>query len=82
MKIDAFVAIKGNLHDNTATDFCKVSVDMDYVEDNESSVNEWVKQELENSFHVPVMDEDFEVTNMAEVIEEISFDEFSKKTSS
>ena len=82
MKIDAFVSIKGNLHDNIATDFCKVSVDMDYVEDNEDSVNEWVKQELENSFHVPVMDEDFEVTNMAEVIEEISFDEFSKKTSS
>ena len=79
MKIDAFVAIKNNLHDKVVTDFCNVQVDIDYVEDNEDSVNEWIRQELENIFHVPVMNEDFEVHNMTEILENIAFDEFESK---
>ena len=73
MTIDANVVFKGELKGRFADDTRKVSVDIDYVEDDEASIKEWVRQELESELHTPVMDEDFEVTNMDEVIKEIAF---------
>ena len=58
----------------------RVPVDIDYVEDNAESVYTWVVNELEEMFGRPFMNDDFEITNMHELIEELKFNEFENKT--
>lgn len=79
MKIDAKVEFSPAKEKELNRSWFRIPVDIDYVEDNESSVNEWVANELEEAFGRKFMLDDFTVTNMDEVLEEIKFDEFDKK---
>lgn len=79
MKIDAKVEFSPSAAAKLGHDQVKVQVDIDYVEDNEDAVNEWVLIELENMFGQPFKYDDFQITNMDEVIEDIKFDEFESK---
>ena len=79
MKIDAKVEFSPSAAAKLGHDQVKVQVDIDYVEDNEDAVNEWVLIELENMFGQSFKYDDFQVTNMDEVIEDIKFDEFESK---
>lgn len=79
MKIDANVEFSQSAAAKSGCIQTKVPVDIDYVEDNEDAVNEWVLIELENMFGQSFKHDDFQVTNMDEVIEDIKFDEFESK---
>lgn len=79
MKIDAKISFNDNIADELDRNWVRVPVDIDYVEDNEDSVHTWVVNELEDMFGRPFMNEDFEITNMDELIEEIKFNEFEDK---
>ena len=79
MKIDAKVEFSSSAAAKLGRDYVNVPVDIDYVEDNEDAVNEWVLIELESMFGQSVKHDDFNVTNMDEVIEDIKFDEFESK---
>lgn len=59
---------------------CDVNIDKDYVEDNADSILEYVSNELYEMFGHSFDYDDFEVTNMQELIEELAFDEFKRKT--
>ena len=59
---------------------CDVNIDKDYVEDNADSILEYVSNELYEMFGHSFDYDDFEVTNMQELIEELAFDEFERKT--
>ena len=81
MKIDADIELSDAKSEVCGMTHVKVSVDADYVESNEESVNEWVANELEEKFigsFCPNVD--FPVTNMKDIIEDIAFDDFKDKT--
>ena len=59
---------------------CDVNIDKDYVEDNADSILEYVSNELYEMFGHSFDYDDFEVTNMQALIEELAFDEFERKT--
>jgi len=59
---------------------CDVDIDEDYIEDNADSILEYVSNELYEMFGHSFDYDDFEVTNMQELIEELAFDEFERKT--
>lgn len=59
---------------------CVVNIDKDYVEDNTDSILEYVSNELYEMFGHSFDYDDFEVTNIQELIEELAFDEFENKT--
>ncbi len=79
MKIQAIVEFPRPVGDCEVGDSIHVDVDEDYVEGTPEAVIEWVRQELESMFMKPFWDEDFTVTNLKEVVETISFDEFIDK---
>lgn len=79
MKIDAKITFSKEVADKLDRDWIRVPVDMDYVEDNTNSVYTWVVNELEEMFGRPFMNDDFEITNMHELIEELKFNEFENK---
>lgn len=79
MKIEAIVEFSKPLSDCSIGDSIHIDVDTDYVEDNSSSIIEWVRNELESIFGKPFNDEDFTVTNMDEIIDDIKFEEFQDK---
>ena len=54
MKIDAEVELSGSKEEDYGESFVKVPVDADYVEGNAESVKEWVRNELEEKYGVPV----------------------------
>ena len=54
---------------------CDVYIDGDYVEGNADSILEYVSNELADMFGHSFDYDDFEVTNMQELIEELSYDE-------
>ena len=76
MKIDAKIEFSDEVAEKLDRNWIRVPVDIDYVEDNEDSVNTWVMNELEVMFSQAFNYEDFKITNMDEVLEEIKFDEF------
>ena len=78
MKIEANVSF----HKPEAGDVygCDVNIDKDYVEDNADSILEYVSDELYEMFGHSFDYDDFEVTNMQELIEELAYDEFERKT--
>lgn len=72
MKIEANVSFhrpEGNVYG------CDVNVDKDYVESNADSILEYVSNELYEMFGHSFDYDDFEVTNMQEIIEDLSDDE-------
>ena len=72
MKIEANVIFRrpeGNAYS------CSVNVDEDYVEADFDSILEYVSNELADMFGHSFDYDDFEVTNMQELIEELSYDE-------
>ena len=79
MKIDAKVRFNDTLANELDRDTVSVPVDIDYVEGNRESVVEWVRQELEEMFGRSFCDEDFEILNIDEIVEDITFDEFQSK---
>ena len=80
MKIEARVEFPQPLSDCEVGDSIHVDVDTDYVEDNAESVTEWVRNELETMFNRPFSNEDFCITNMDAILEDIAFDELQDKT--
>ena len=80
MKIDAKVVLNSSLSKEVNYDCVTVPVDIDYVEDNYDSVQNWVINELEAMFKRPIMNDDVEIINMHEIVEEIAFNDFSRKT--
>ena len=81
MKIDAKIELADHMAETPEESFVKVQVDADYVESDPEDVKDWCRRELETKLGRPVADEDFEVSNMDEVVEELKFDEFEQKTS-
>lgn len=77
MKLEAnvlFIKPENNVYS------CVVNVDKDYVEDNADSILEYVSNEMYEMFGHSFGYDDFEVTNMQELIEKLAFDEFERKT--
>lgn len=81
MKIDAKIELADHMAETPGESFVKVQVDADYVESDPEDVKDWCRRELETKLGRPVADGDFEVSNMDEVVEELKFDEFKRKTS-
>lgn len=81
MKIDAEVELSDSKEEDYGESFVKIPVDADYVEGNAESVKEWVRNELEEKYGGAFCDEDFTITNLDSIVEDIAFDEFERKTS-
>ena len=81
MKIDAEVELSGPKEKDVGESFVKVPVDIDYVEGDADSVKEWVRNALEEKYGDAFSDEDFTITNLDDIVEDIAFDEFEQKTS-
>jgi hypothetical protein len=81
MKIDAEVELSGSKEEDLGESFIKIPVDIDYVEGNAESVKEWVRNALEEKYGGAFCDEDFTITNLDNIVEDIAFDEFEQKTS-
>ena len=81
MKIDAEVELGDSKEKDVGESFVKVPVDIDYVEGNADSVKEWVRNALEEKYSGVFSDEDFTITNLDDIVEDIAFDEFKQKTS-
>ena len=81
MKIDAEVELSDSKEKDIGESSVKVPVDIDYVEGNADSVKEWVRNALEEKYGDVVSDEDFTITNLDDIVEDIAFDEFQQKTS-
>ena len=81
MKIDAEVELSDSKEKDIGESFVKVPVDIDYVEGNADSVKEWVRNALEEKYGGVFSDEDFTITNLDNIVEDIAFDEFEQKTS-
>lgn len=83
MKIDAKVWFNSKMAELLGRCFATIPVDMDYVEANSQSIDDWVKNEIDEMFgcncdaHGP---EPFVIHNMDEIIEEIKYNEFKDKT--
>lgn len=81
MKINAEVELSGSKEEDYGESFVKIPVDADYVEGNAESVKEWVRNALEEKYGGAFCDEDFTITNLDSIVEDIVFDEFERKTS-
>lgn len=81
MKIDAEVELSDSKEEDYGESFIKIPVDADYVEGNAESVKEWVRNTLEEKYGGAFCDEDFTITNLDNIVEDIAFDEFEQKTS-
>ena len=81
MKIDAEVELSDSNEKDIGESSVKVPVDIDYVEGNADSVKEWVRNALEEKYGDVFSDEDFTITNLDDIVEDIAFDEFQQKTS-
>ena len=81
MKIDAEVELSGLKEKDVGESFVKVPGDIDYVEGDADSVKEWVRNALEEKYGSVFSDEDFTITNLDDIVEDIAFDEFEQKTS-
>ena len=81
MKIDAEVELSDSKEKDIGESFVKVPVDIDYVEGNADSVKEWVRNALEEKYGSVFSDEDFTITNLDNIVEDIAFDEFEQKMS-
>ena len=80
MKIDAEVELSASKEEDYGESFVKIPVDIDYVEGNKESVTEWVMNALEEKFKGALCVEDFTITLLEDIVEDIAFDEFLDKT--
>ena len=80
MKIDAEVELSDSKEKDIGESSVKVPVDIDYVEGNADSVKEWVRNALEEKYGDMFSDEDYTITNLDDIVEDIAFDEFEQKT--
>lgn len=82
MKIDANVWFNTVLTKRLGICQTRVPVDMDYVKSNSESIEEWVRNELEDKFGIS-MDAarplPFVIENINDIIEDIKFEEFQDK---
>ena len=76
MKIDAIV----NDPFVGCTGYVKVPIDIDYVESNEQDVRDWIVHELEEKYIGKEINYNFEVENIQDIIDDLKFDEFERKT--
>ena len=76
MKIDAIV----NDPFVGCTGYVKVPIDIDYVESNEQAVRDWIVHELEEKYIGKEINYSFEVENMQDILDDLKFDEFERKT--
>lgn len=81
MKIDAKITFNDKASEELDRSWCRVPVDIDYVSSCESDIREWVAGELAEMFGRSFGDDEFEITNMQELVQEINFDEFQDKVS-
>ena len=81
MKIDAKITFNDKAAEELDRSWCRVPVDIDYVSPYESDIREWVADELAEMFGRSFGDDEFEITNMQELVQEINFDEFQDKVS-
>lgn len=79
MKLDAHVGFNSSIAKEIGKDSMTVTVDADYVESDESQIKDWIANELEEMFGRAIMLDDFTVTNMDELVEDIAYDEFKDK---
>ena len=68
--IDETIATSVNKHNNTI----KVNVDADYVTACEDDIREYVANELAEMFGRSFGDDEFEITNLNELMEDLSCD--------
>lgn len=80
MKIGASVIFNPDIAEVINAKWVTVNVDMDYVEADENDVTEYVATELEEMYGRSFSTDEFEITNMADILEDIKFDEFLDKT--
>lgn len=83
MKIDANVWFNPVLTKRLGVCQTRVPVDMDYVESSSESIEEWVRNELEDKFGISIDEagpEPFVIENINDIIEDIKFEEFQDKT--
>lgn len=83
MKIEAYIDIIEAGTDNVL-DTATIPVDMDYVEDDADSVNQWIENSddwywIANNWKQGGKLVTFDVTNMSDVLEDLKFDEFQRK---
>ena len=79
MKIDAKIEFDAKATEEFGCSCMCVPVDIDYVHADEADIREWVGNELAEAFGRSISDSCFEITNMQELIQKISFDEFQSK---
>ena len=72
MKIEADVVFNVPVADYVAGSHIKVNVDADYVEADAVDVANWVQNELYDMFGRSFDDDEFEITNLEDVIEDLS----------
>ena len=80
MKLDAKIEFSDAKAKELGQLFAQVTVDMDYVPSDAEAVKDWVLHELQSQFITGFMFDDFTVTNMDEILEELAYDEFKQKT--
>lgn len=80
MKLVAKVNITGQKGETYGEQTVKVDVDADYVTPYESDIREYVANELAEIFGCSFGDDEFEITNLEDLIEDMKFDEFEHKT--
>jgi len=80
MKIEARVKFSDKFAKELSIDTARVDVDADYVTPYESDIREYVANELAEIFGCSFGDDEFEITNLEDLIEDIKFDEVERKT--
>jgi hypothetical protein len=80
MKLDAYITFSDTTADKINHDEITIAIDSDYVSADKDDINEWVINELETQFNIKFMINDFTITNIDDIIEEINYEEFMAKT--
>lgn len=80
MKLDAKIEFVPSVAEELGTETATVTVDMDYVSDDEEEIKNWCAAELRETAGRELMLDEFEVANMADLKEELAYDEFKQKT--
>lgn len=80
MKLDAHITFSDTIVDKINCDEITIAIDSDYVSADKDDINEWVINELETQFKIKFMVNDFTITNINDIVEEINYEEFIAKT--
>lgn len=73
MKLDANITFSNAMADKIDCDEITIAIDSDYVSGDTDDIYEWVINELETRFKVKFMSDDFTITNIDDIIEEINY---------